>query len=239
MVLETDLTQLDLSRRCSSQKDRCTFWVVDQAPAVVDMCLRPRPRNRSSCSEPSRPCMTGPGARYCWLYHRLSLWDNKNTLNPISGSWGQICWHTLSTPWLCLPPEYVIYNVNYSTSMWVKFLLVQPADWFDSWRVGDFNQHQRLNMCTECRSYLNLHRSPRQSCSHTSLRHTRMVFIWLFICLPVWVLCSLTKYTVYLLFPQVPQESPAEDNQAGHRPGGRLHQVGSSVWLNIWLSLSK
>lgn len=52
-----------------------------------------------------------------------------------------------------------------------------------------------------------------------------------------------------LLFPQVPQEPPAEDHQAGHWPGGRLHQVGSSAssspcsnkWLTepLWLTLIK
>ncbi len=39
-------------------------------------------------------------------------------------------------------------------------------------------------------------------------------FIWLF---PVWLIAF-----ICVLFPQVPQESPAEDHQAGHWPGGRL-----------------
>lgn len=41
---------------------------------------------------------------------------------------------------------------------------------------------------------------------------------------------------LYLLLPQVPEESKAEDHQTGHWPGGRLHQVGRSFFFLCWKS---
>lgn len=136
----------------------------------------------------------------------------------------------------------------------LDFCLSNMQFWFDPTRVGGFNQHESLKMCSDYRELSNASdlkldlnaqtQSPWTALlSHLITSHSYDFYLALFSCLH----SLLVALNICLLFPQVPQESPAEDHQAGYRPGGRLHQVGSSApppaatnsWKSDWASRSK
>lgn len=96
---------------------------------------------------------------------------------------------------------------------------------FDPTPVGGFNQPHSLRTSSDFRG---LSRPPDPNTQTTSppwASHFSGFYTAVSSCLGFYA----HRLVYVLLFPQVSQEPPAEDHQAGHWPGGRLHQVGRPI----------